>query len=427
MGGPLRISAKGLELVKSFEGFRPRASRLPDGRWIIGYGHTRTARPGLAVSRSDAELVLRFADLGPIETLLQDEVLSPLTQNEFDALVSFAWNIGPGAFQSSTVLAHLNEGDRLAAAADMWLWRRGRVNGEVKTVDALVRRRAAEIALFLTHPSGPAPVPGALIRPIPEEGAVPAPPVLERTVVIEARSDAAVPGTGERRSEAGGPQAAARAVSERIARILGEAPPPPLSQSPAVEAVAEPGPSVEDITRAIADLAGPAEEAAPAQKGPPDGIERRRVPRPPHAETSPLPPPVQPVAPEPHVSARAETAAPVEDPGEELPLPPAESVIVDDLAPAEIDETGIQAALEQSDRIGRANVRAAPASWLPFALLSGLGLVSLMLGVREFVRVAERLPAVAGENWLAPLLSVGGGFLFLVATYYLYRALTEDA
>jgi len=419
LGGPLRTSAKGLELIKGFEGFRPRASRLPDGRWIVGYGHTRTARPGLQVTPHDAELVLAHSDLPLIEQLIQDEVLAPLTQNEFDALVSFAWNIGPGAFQSSSVLANLNEGDRLSAASDMWLWRKGRVSGEVKIIDALVRRRAAEISLFLTHPSGPAAVPGALIRPIPEDGGQPFPPPSERTVIIEARGeDHNLP--PRTRIADNAPQAAARAVSERIARILGESPPPPPSAPIKPLAPGEEGPSVEEITRAIADLAGPADEPAPQSpsgtaKGPPDGIERRRTTRPVQTGAAPAPP-VQPVP------APVITPPPVP----EAPLPPAEAVIVDDLAPVEIDENGIEHALAEDIRVnGKAGAEAL-GRWVPYALLSGLGLVSLVLGVRELISAAAEPALYDGEGWLGPLLALGGGFLFVVATYYLYRAMTQD-
>ena len=420
MGGPLRTSAKGLELIKGFEGFRPRASRLPDGRWIVGYGHTRTARPGLQVTPQDAELVLAHSDLPLIEQLIQDEVLAPLTQNEFDALVSFAWNIGPGAFQSSSVLANLNEGDRLSAASDMWLWRKGRVSGEVKIIDALVRRRAAEISLFLTHPSGPAAVPGALIRPIPEDGGQPFPPPSERTVIIEARGEGEALMPRSRTADTT-PKAAARAVSERIARILGESPPPPPSTPSKPLAPGEEGPSVEEITRAIADLAGPADDAPMATppggvRGAPDGIERRRPPRPQQVEAPPAPPPAVPVPP-PVI-----TPPPVP----EAPLPPAEAVLVDDLAPVEIDENGVQRALEENGHGSRPTGAEALGRWVPYALLSGLGLVSLVLGVGELIDVAAEPALYDGETWLGSLLALGGGFLFVVATYYLYRAMTQD-
>lgn len=414
MGGPLRTSARGLELIKGFEGFRPRASRLPDGRWIVGYGHTRTARAGLAVNPQDAELVLAHSDLPQIEQLIQDEVLAPLSQNEFDALVSFAWNIGAGAFQSSSVLSSLNEGDRLAAASDMWLWRKGRVGGEVKIIDALVRRRAAEISLFLTHPSGPAAVPGALIRPIPEDGGQPFPQPPEHTVIIEARGEGD-PEAPRARAADTAPRAAARAVSERIARILGESPPPPPSTPTRPLAPGEEGPSVEEITRAIADLAGPGDEVPlppppGTAKGPPDGVERRRTARP------ASPPPVQP-------TLAPVTAAPL---APEAPLPPAEGVIVDDLAPVEIDANGIERALKERGHAPHANGAEALGRWVPYALLSGLGLVSLVLGVRELVEAASEPALYEGEAWLGPLLSLGGGFLFVVATYYLYRAMTQD-
>ena len=67
MAGNMRTSDTGVELIKSFEGFRARASRLPDGKWLIGYGHTETARAGLKVSPFDAELILRYRDLKRIE------------------------------------------------------------------------------------------------------------------------------------------------------------------------------------------------------------------------------------------------------------------------------------------------------------------------------------------------------------------------
>ena len=94
MALPMRTSASGLELIKSFEGFRARAAELPNGTWIIGFGHTKSARSGLKVTRTDAEMVLRHHDLAPIEQLICERVYAPLAQNEFDALVSFVFNIG---------------------------------------------------------------------------------------------------------------------------------------------------------------------------------------------------------------------------------------------------------------------------------------------------------------------------------------------
>lgn len=63
------MSRAGVILIKSFEGFRPRAVRGADGRWTIGYGHTRSAREGLTVSEADAELLLQYDLLPVVETL----------------------------------------------------------------------------------------------------------------------------------------------------------------------------------------------------------------------------------------------------------------------------------------------------------------------------------------------------------------------
>ena len=153
MTGRMRISAAGLELIKSFEGFRETATRLPDGRWTIGYGHVRTAREGLTISQKDAEDLLLY-DLRPVEDAVSLLVYAPLMQNQFDALVSLAFNISTGQFRDSAILRNVNAGDFLAAANGFDLWRKARIHGQVMIVDALVRRRAAEKGLFLEHPSG---------------------------------------------------------------------------------------------------------------------------------------------------------------------------------------------------------------------------------------------------------------------------------
>lgn len=157
---PLRTSRSGLEFIKSFEGFRARAARLPDGRWTIGHGHVRSAREGVRISRADAEALLIF-DLQRVEEEIEPLILAPLNANQFDALVSFVYNISPGQFRESDVLRRLDAGDYLGAAKAMEAWSSARVNGRLIKVDALVRRRAAEVALFLEPVDGriPAPTP----------------------------------------------------------------------------------------------------------------------------------------------------------------------------------------------------------------------------------------------------------------------------
>ncbi|MDP8915610.1 MAG: lysozyme, partial [Pseudomonadota bacterium] len=159
-----RVSRQGLELIKSFEGLRRRAARLPNGRFVVGYGHIRSTREGAEIAPEDAEALLRY-DLLPIEAALNEWALAPLTQNQFDALVSFAFNIGLASFRRSDVLRRINEGDLLRASAAMDTWRRVDLDGEPVIVDALVRRRAVEKALFLTPPGGQVPAPSAVLRP----------------------------------------------------------------------------------------------------------------------------------------------------------------------------------------------------------------------------------------------------------------------
>ncbi|GIU65937.1 lysozyme [Candidatus Phycosocius spiralis] len=173
----LTASRAALDLIASFEGFRARAAKTPDGRWTLGFGHVKTAREGLSVSRSEAEDLLRW-DLRTIEDAVRQSALMPLSQNEFDALVSFAFNIGLVNFAKSDVLRYLNQGQPVAAALAMHAWRRAKVNGRIIVIDALVRRRAAEAAMFL-EPVGPRPAaPSSVVRPQvdPSAGLIVQPP-----------------------------------------------------------------------------------------------------------------------------------------------------------------------------------------------------------------------------------------------------------
>lgn len=164
MTGRMRISPAGIELIKSFEGFREIAVRLPDGRWTIGYGHVRTAREGLTITQKDAEELLRH-DLRPVEQALGSLVYAPLMQGQFDALASLTFNISVSQFRESDILAQINTGNYLAAANGFDLWRKAKLHGRVMIVDALVRRRAAEKALFLDHPSGFPSAPTPIVTP----------------------------------------------------------------------------------------------------------------------------------------------------------------------------------------------------------------------------------------------------------------------
>jgi lysozyme len=183
-----RVSRAAIDLIKRFEGYRRAAAQLPDGRWTIGHGHTLTARQGAEVSTDDAEALLLY-DLIGVAHALNEAVFTPLTQNQFDALASFVFNIGLDSFHQSAVLRRLNEGALIQAACAMELWRKAMVAGERIVIDALVRRRAAEKLLFLTPPGGAwVAAPSPILKPLLDadaQGVVPREAPVEVTTVLE--------------------------------------------------------------------------------------------------------------------------------------------------------------------------------------------------------------------------------------------------
>ena len=237
-----RVSRAAIELIKRFEGYRAKAAQLPDGRWTIGYGHTLTAREGAEVSESDAEALLIY-DLIPVTHLINENVFTPITQNQFDALASFAFNIGSDNFRGSQVLKRLNAGDVVQAACSMELWRKAQFGGGAIVIDALVRRRSAEKALFLTPPNDAwIPAPSPVLRPlvdihagdlIPAERPAEVVTSLEGPTVTLARDDAAPVAASVADPEPGETlRAAAEQVAARLQAIM-----PEPGEEPAAEEV----------------------------------------------------------------------------------------------------------------------------------------------------------------------------------------------
>lgn len=142
------ISSEGLALIQEYEGFRAEPTQLPDGAWVVGFGHVRIGEAGANVTEAEAAELLAL-DLAPVERLINTEVKQPLSQAQFDALVSFAFSVGAEAFDKCQVLRRANTGEWVAAACAMDAWRKSDVTGELEIIEALVRRRAAEKALFL--------------------------------------------------------------------------------------------------------------------------------------------------------------------------------------------------------------------------------------------------------------------------------------
>ena len=153
----MQLSDHGEAVIKNFEGLRLDAYRDSAGIWTIGYGSTsyhdgKTIKPGDKLADEVQADALFRNTLGQYENAVNSFVKVPLTQNQFDALVSFAYNEGTGALEESTLLHKLNEKDYPATADQFLVWDKitDPQTGEKKVLDALVKRRTQERQLFLT-------------------------------------------------------------------------------------------------------------------------------------------------------------------------------------------------------------------------------------------------------------------------------------
>jgi lysozyme len=139
----MRTGTDGIELIRHFEGCRFDAYLCPAGVWTIGYGHTANVKEGDRVNQEAAEAFL-IEDLEKFEQAVARLVKVPVTQQQFDALVSFTFNLGAGNLAASTLLRKLNNYQYIEVPEQMMRW--VRAGGQV--LDGLVKRRAAEAALF---------------------------------------------------------------------------------------------------------------------------------------------------------------------------------------------------------------------------------------------------------------------------------------
>ena len=144
--GKMRTSQTGIDLIKKYEGLRTNAYMCPASVLTIGYGHTKNVAPGMKITPEKAEDLLK-EDLVRFEDAVNKYVTKPLTQNQFDALVSFAFNVGVNAFANSTMLRLLCLGHYFQAASQFSRW----VHGGGQKLPGLVRRREEERKLFLTE------------------------------------------------------------------------------------------------------------------------------------------------------------------------------------------------------------------------------------------------------------------------------------
>ncbi|MBX9708649.1 MAG: glycoside hydrolase family protein [Caulobacteraceae bacterium] len=274
-----KVSREGIVLIKSFEGFRPRSVARPEGGWIIGYGHTLSAREGATVSEADAELLLRY-DLLQIEKRLNETAADRLNQHQFDALVSFAFSVGLEAFEASDVLSKLSAGEASAAAEAMLGW------PETRSPSAGARRRTAERALFTADPSRPVALAELLAAPVAEQSTMvaheapveAAEPLADKAAPIEPTdrtepsAAAAETSLGERTLEDRVAQAEPAPVEPLVAAVaalLGEMDGTPVGPAaapivPTFEAPSIPAPSAPERAEVTAEAVVPVEPSATA-------------------------------------------------------------------------------------------------------------------------------------------------------------------
>lgn len=141
----MKTNDAGKKLIKDAEGLRLTAYRCPAGVPTIGWGTTLGVTMGLTITKAKAEEWFD-RDLQKFENAVTSAVHVPLTENQFSALVSLCYNVGPGNFSKSTLVKRLNKSDYSGAAACFAQW--NRANGKV--LSGLSKRRADEAKLFNT-------------------------------------------------------------------------------------------------------------------------------------------------------------------------------------------------------------------------------------------------------------------------------------
>lgn len=150
----MNISKKGLDLIKDFEGTKLKAYYDSVGIPTIGHGtikypNGKAVAMGDVITLAQAESYM-LNDLKSFEAAVNGAVKVPVTQNQYDAMVSLAYNIGVTGFTNSTLVRKLNAGDVKGAADQFLVWNKGRVKGVLVEIKGLTNRRVKERALFLS-------------------------------------------------------------------------------------------------------------------------------------------------------------------------------------------------------------------------------------------------------------------------------------
>ena len=145
-GRIMKITNEGINLIKKFEGLRLEAYLCPAGVWTIGYGHTKGVKKGQVITQLEADNLLK-EDLSSFEKGVTSLIKSNINQNQFDSLVSFAYNLGLANLKSSTLLKKVNSNSNDRTIVDefiKWIYAGG------KPLEGLKRRRQAEAYLYFS-------------------------------------------------------------------------------------------------------------------------------------------------------------------------------------------------------------------------------------------------------------------------------------
>ncbi|WBQ11427.1 glycoside hydrolase family protein [Hyphomonadaceae bacterium ML37] len=244
----LKSTRAARDLIKTHEPFLGEAQRR-GRRWLVGYGHSAAAKEGVILSRENAELLLIY-DVLLAEQAVEAAVGADLPAPMRDALVSFAASVGANAFKVSDVARLTRAGKHREAAAALETWVRAEEGGRLVVSERLVRRRAAEKALFLTALDAPAEAaaPASAPAPAPQDQPEPAPrlgPLVEVDIAFEDWSEAAAamdaPASADEPAAEPEPVAEADPETEAVAEIAPDAEAEPEAEAEAAP-VLEPAP-----------------------------------------------------------------------------------------------------------------------------------------------------------------------------------------
>ena len=139
----MNISQEGISLIKKFEGCELEAYQCAAGVWTIGYGSTKDVKEGDTLTQKEADNLL-LHEMQEYEGYIKELIKVPLKQNQFDALVSWVFNLGPANLKASTMLKFLNAGDYHLISSQIKRW--NKASGKV--LEGLIRRREAEALMF---------------------------------------------------------------------------------------------------------------------------------------------------------------------------------------------------------------------------------------------------------------------------------------